>query len=296
MAARLEDVGAVADELYTVDPNDFVAARTDLVRRLRAAKQRDVAASVAKLRRPTPAAWAVNQLVRTQRGEVEDLVRLGEELRSAQERALGGAGGDELRHAARARRDAVAALTAGAARLLATRGGGVDAHLPGVAATLEAASLDADLGTTVLEGRLSTELEPPSGFGQLPFDVALPQAPAPAPEAPTVQEPAPEPPERRREVEAAERVVADARRHAEELAAAARAAAAAAGERRRAVEEAEADVDRLRTQLADAEHRLAVAGDEAATAAREALDADAAAARAADALDQADRRLRDAEA
>lgn len=284
-------VGGVADELYAVDPADFVAARTDLVRRLRAAKQRDVAAEVAKLRRPSPAAWAVNQLVRTQRGDVEDLIRLGEELRQAQERALGGAGGDDLRHAARARRDAVAALTAGAARLLATRGGGVDAHLPGVTATLEAASLDAALGAAVLEGRLSTELEPPSGFGELPFGVALPAAPTP-----TVDEPPPEPPERRQEVEAAEHAVADARGHAEELAAAARTASTHAGDRRRAVEEAEAEVDRLRRQLAEAEDRLAVARDEAGQAEQEALDADAAAVRAAGELDEAERGLRDAQA
>ncbi len=81
MAAEGPDgMEAVTEELYGLDPNDFVAARNDLVRRLRKAGERAVAAEVAKLRRPTPAAWAVNQLVRRHRAEVEELVRKGEEL------------------------------------------------------------------------------------------------------------------------------------------------------------------------------------------------------------------------
>ncbi|HEX3623412.1 MAG TPA: hypothetical protein VHT97_13950 [Acidimicrobiales bacterium] len=285
---------AVADELYRVDPADFVARRAELVRRLRADKERDVAGRVAKLRRPSPAAWAVNQLARDHRDDLEGLVRLGDDLRAAQTRALGGHGGADLRHAAQARRDAVAALTGAAARLLAQRGGGVDAHLAGVTATLDAASLDAGAGATVLAGRLSSELAAPSGFGGLAVD--LPDVVEPKPERDAEPGSAtPEPASRdRRDVEEAEQAVAAAGRRAEELAAAARAAAARASERRRVVEAAEADVAARRRQLDEAERRLADAAREAEDARRAAHDADAAAQAADEDLHAAERRLRDA--
>lgn len=281
----------IADELYAVDPAEFVPKRAELVRRLRAEKQRETAATVAKLRRPSPAAWAVNQLARRHRDELEGLVRLGEELRAAQERALGGAGAAELRQAARDRRDAVAALTGAAARLLAERGGGVDAHLPGVTATLEAASLDADAAATVLAGRLAAELEPPSGFGELPFDLSVVHRPEPALEPP--EPAAPAPPD---EVEEAERAVAEAARRADALAATARAVAGRAADRQRAVEDAETEVAAYRRRLDEAERRLADATSAAADVRQQVEDAESASAGAAAELEEAQRRLRQARA
>ena len=79
-----DGLAAATEELYALDPADFVGARTELVRRLRAGKQRELAAAVAKLRRPSPAAWAVNRLVRDERDGVENLVRLGEEGHTAE--------------------------------------------------------------------------------------------------------------------------------------------------------------------------------------------------------------------
>src|SRR4051812_17139068 len=52
------------DELYTVDPSEFVARRNALAKELRAAGDRDAAAEVSKLRRPTVVAAALNQLAR----------------------------------------------------------------------------------------------------------------------------------------------------------------------------------------------------------------------------------------
>jgi hypothetical protein len=282
------EVGEAADELYALDPADFVAGRTALVRRLRAEKRRDVAAEVAKLRRPTPAAWAVNQLARTRRAEVEALLGMGRDLRTAQERVLGGADAGVLRAATKARRDAVAALTAAAAGLLAARGAGVDAHLPGVTATLEAASLDPELGAAVVAGRLSTESEPPSGFGGLDVELAdIGSAPAPAPTEPEPAEP--EPDVRARD---AERALAAARDRARELAEAARSAAKRAERRAGALSDARAEVTRLRGRLEDAERDLATAEDEAAEAQQRHADAEAAAAEAADRAHEAEEQLR----
>ena len=126
---------------------------------------RPLAAEVAKLRRPTPAAWAVNQLARRHRAEVEELVRLGEVLRAAQDEAL--AGGEPATCARPAGPAGMPspAWPSGPRPLLDERGGGGGAHAGEVTATLEAASLDEEAGAAVLAGRLTDELQPPSGFG-----------------------------------------------------------------------------------------------------------------------------------
>ena len=276
---------AVTDELYAVDPADFVSARNELVRRLRQAGDRQLAAEVGKLRRPSPAAWAVNQLARRHRSDLEELVRLGELLRAAQDRALGGAESGQLRQAARARRDAVARLTDVATGILAERGGSPVAHAGEVAATLEAASLDAEAGAAVLAGRLSSDLQPPSGFGSLDLpavhaDVA-PQALPPPPEL--------EPDPHRRELEEAREEAAEATRRWEERSAQARAAVDRVGESRRSVRDAESEVARLEELLAEAERRLR-------RAVRDAEQAEDTAARAEEAADKAAGRLRAADA
>lgn len=275
------------DELYGLDPNDFVAARNDLVKRLKKEGDKGRAAEVAKLKRPTPAAWAVNQLVRRHRDEAEDLVRLGEVVRDAQDRALAGDDPGDMRQAGRARRDAVARLAERADRLLVERGGAAGAHAGDVTATLEAASLDAEAGAAVLAGRLSTELEPPSGFGL--FDLTV--APAPRPKPKPKPEPASEPETDERDERArreAEEAVAEARSRWEAQVAKAKEAVEKVSGSRKAVREAEAEISRLEDALSDAQRRLRAA-------ARDAELAEDSASRAEDTVDRAAERLRDAE-
>lgn len=271
----------VTAELYGLDPKDFVPARNDLARRLRKAGDRGAAAEVAKLRRPSPAAWAVNQLARRHRSEVEELVRLGEALRAAQDGALSGARPGDLRQAGRARRDAVSRLAATAEAFLEERGGGAGVHAREVAATLEAASLDAEAATAVLAGRLSEELRPPSGFGAFdPSDTVAPPAPRPAV--------SPDPDRPGRELQEAERAAAAARRQWEERTERARTALDRVAGARRAVEGEEGEIARLETQLTEAQDRLAAA-------ARDAEHAEDAASRAEDDVAKAAARLRDAD-
>ena len=269
------------DELYGLDPKDFVPARNELAQRLRKAGDRPLASQVAKLRRPSPAAWAVNQLARRHRDELEELVRLGEALRAAQHGALAGAEPGDLRQAARARRDAVSRLVGLAEALLEERGGGAGTHAREVASTLEAASLDAEAATAVLAGRLFDELEPPSGFGVLDAPVGEPRA---APKRVS----APEPESPGREVQEAEDAATEAKRRWEERSAQARAALERVAEARRAVEAEEAEVARLESLLADAQRRLR-------DAARDAERAEDVASRAEDAVAKAAARLREAD-
>jgi DNA repair exonuclease SbcCD ATPase subunit len=297
---RPDGLDEVTQELYGLDPKDFVAARNDLAKRLRSEKQRALAAEVAKLRRPSPAAWAVNQLAREHRSDLEELVRLGEQLRAAQDEALSGAASVDLRAAGRARREAVSRLAGMAEALLDQRGGGGAAHAGEVAATLEAASLDEDAAAEVLEGRLTEELRPPSGFGVFDVpDVAPPKPrvkPVAAPRPDEVEEAAdteePEESDRRARQEA-ETAVADARRRWEERTAQARKAVEAVDRCRQRVADAEADVARLEEQLADAQRRLRAAAHDAEAAEDKASQAEDAVAGAAARLRDADQRLAD---
>jgi hypothetical protein len=284
--ASEDALAELTGELYGVLPAEFVPARNALAKRLKTEGKRELAGAVGKLRRPTPAAWAVNQLSRNDRGSVEELLRRGEQLRAAQARALAGAPARELRDAGRARREALVAAAEAAVRFLAERGLGVDAHRQEIADTLDAASLDPQAAEAVLGGQLTSGLEPPSGFGDLEGSLAasLGTAPAPAAGSDAVSP----------ELAEAERAVARARRDAEELAARAEASAGRAERRRREVEDAEAEVARLERALHAARRHAQLAAEDAEAAERAAAEAREAAARAAAELDEAEARLREA--
>jgi hypothetical protein len=144
------------DDLYSIGPDRFVAERGALAKALRAEGRRDEAAQVAKLRKPSAAAWAVNQLVRARPDEIESLWEAGDALRSAQAELLAGRGDARvLRAAGDAVRDAVDALV-DAARGLGEELGG--ATLERVGETLHAAALDEDARAAVAGGRLAREL------------------------------------------------------------------------------------------------------------------------------------------
>ena len=95
-------------DLYGLPLDRFVAERGALAKSLRADGKRDEAAEVAKLRKPSVAAWAVNQLVRTQSREVKALFKAGDQLQRAQADLLAGKGdAGKLRAAAEREREAV---------------------------------------------------------------------------------------------------------------------------------------------------------------------------------------------
>src|SRR4051794_9069442 len=91
-----------ADELFALDPAEFVAMRNALVRTLKGRGDLDSAAEVAGLRKPPRSAWALNLLARTEPDRVADVL----DSANAVAAALHG-GGDELRGAQRAYTDAV---------------------------------------------------------------------------------------------------------------------------------------------------------------------------------------------
>ncbi|WP_327739878.1 hypothetical protein OG749_44505 [Streptomyces nojiriensis] len=77
------DVESVAVELYERLPSEFTAARDEYVARARMAGDRQLAASIAALRKPTVAAWTAGLLARRRPEEARSLIQLGEALRAA---------------------------------------------------------------------------------------------------------------------------------------------------------------------------------------------------------------------
>ncbi|MFF5532836.1 hypothetical protein ACFY71_10160 [Streptomyces cinerochromogenes] len=173
------DLDAVADELYGLRPEEFVAARDRRALDARKAGDEALAKEIGALRRPSLAAWVGNLLVRRQREEVEPLLELGEELRRAH-RELDG---DRLRRLARRQSEAIGALGRQARRLAAEAGRPVGEGVQReVEETLHAVLADPEAGRTWAKGRLVKPLSATFGFPQADESVL---ARRPAPQAAT---------------------------------------------------------------------------------------------------------------
>jgi hypothetical protein len=168
-----------ADELYGLALEQFIPERGALAKALRAEKRREEAAAVAALRKPSVAAWAVNQLVRSQGASLQELFAAGDELREAQARLLAGSGdGKALRAANERERAAVDELVQAARGLLSSDGHELSAAVvERVADTLHAAALDEAAREQVRAGRLERELRHVGlGLGESVFAPAAPAA------------------------------------------------------------------------------------------------------------------------
>lgn len=148
------------DELYGLAPERFVPERNALARELRRAGQRDEAAGVAALRKPSVAARAVNQLAREHKPQLRRLFEAGDALSQVQSQVLAGqADGRTLGEAAERERAAVSALVQEARELLVAEGQDPSATvLERVGETLHAAALDDAARAPVQQGRLEREL------------------------------------------------------------------------------------------------------------------------------------------
>jgi hypothetical protein len=170
-------VAAAAEELYGADPEAFTGRRGELAAAARAAGDRAAAKAIAALRRPTRAAWVVNQLARTDPGAPSRLTGLAAALRAAQEAR----NGPRLRELSAERGALVDALTA---RALAVAGV-ADPPPPlrlEVSETLTSALADPEVAAAFAAGTL-TRAAQWSGFGVLPADTEPGEEPRKAPRA-----------------------------------------------------------------------------------------------------------------
>jgi hypothetical protein len=181
--ANNDRVQAAADQLYAADPAEFTDRRSDLVAQARADGDQAAARAIGALRKPTRAAWVVNQLARADPDAVARLGRLGDELRAAESALDGG----KLRELSQTRRKLLGQLAR-----QALDGAGVtdppDALLQEVTGTLSAALADPEVAARVGQGQLAKSVQPAGfGFGLAAgdddgHDDAEPSAPPAAPD------------------------------------------------------------------------------------------------------------------
>ena len=167
------------DDLYGLPLDRFVAERDALAKRLRADGRRAEADEVKALRRPTVAAWGVNQVVRTQSRAARRLWEAGDALIEAQEALLGGRGeAKALRAASEGEREALDGLVAAARGLLSGEGRDLgEATIERVRETLHAAAIDPGSREDVAAGRAAKE-RAHAGLGAFGGVVAPSDAPA----------------------------------------------------------------------------------------------------------------------
>lgn len=261
------------DDLYGLPRDRFVPQRNALAKALRADGERDRAQEVAALRKPSLAAWAVNQLIRTRGREVEALFDAGDALRQAQSNLLEGRGdGDALREAVGGERDAVDELSELARGLLTSDGQELtQSTLDRVSETLHAAALDEDARAQVKDGRLERELRH-VGIGGLGAGAMTPAPPSRATKAaePSSKRARQRPTQTERAER--ERVQQEEREREERL----KAARLAEKDARRQAERAERELrnarqrrDRAAAALRESEDALSTAGERAEAAALE---------------------------
>ncbi|MDO3701246.1 hypothetical protein Q3W71_06065 [Micromonospora sp. C28SCA-DRY-2] len=156
----------LVQQLYSTPPDRFVAARDAAAAEARQAGDPKTAREIAKLRRPTVAAWLVNLLAHRRPELVADLAQLAEALRSAQRELRG----SRLRELSAQRRAVVGALVGEVRKLAAQTDGAPPAGklpLAEVEATLNAALSDTEVAEQVRAGRLLRAASY-AGFGEVP--------------------------------------------------------------------------------------------------------------------------------
>ncbi|MFD5148816.1 hypothetical protein [Streptomyces sp. NPDC058401] len=213
------DVESVAAELYAVRPSEFTSARDAYVAKARKAGDRDLAAAIAALRKPTVAVWTAGLPARHRPEEARQFLRLGEALRMAHRTLDAG----QLRTLSHDQHVVIGRLARTARSLAAEADQTVsEPVLNEVERILHAVLADPEVAARWAAGRLVQAPDPTSGFtGLEPQPGAAPPKPAgpapapqrtPAPGAGGGAEQA-----RRQRIEAAREELAEARAEADRL-------------------------------------------------------------------------------
>ncbi|HXW79824.1 MAG TPA: hypothetical protein VEJ84_10010 [Acidimicrobiales bacterium] len=244
------DLSTVADELYGLVPAQFTAVRDARAAAARRAGDRQLAAEIKGLKKPTTGAWLANLLVRERRDEIGHLLELGDELRRAQ----AGLAVDELRRLSQERHKVVANLRHEARELARDLSQPVsEAAALELETTLEAALADDAAAGALRSGRLTTGLR----YSGLGLSDLVSAAQAPPGEPPTVPQsasaPVPAQPGAKRH-EAGSRAPDDAPRAEAEKAL--RRAETTAEDAERDAKEHRHRVDALRAEVDRAHHQV----------------------------------------
>ena len=181
--------------MFEVSLKSFVEERKSLAAALRVAKRQDAAKRVLAMAKPTPAAWALNQVARKQAALLTAYLVTHDAQASAQ---IESAGREQIFATAHAERAAKKAIVDQAVSQLQADGQKVSkAVLDALPTTLHAAAMDPALRSVLIAGRLQTDVEV-ADFSTLALLAAsqgfAPVTTSPTPEAPAevVAAPAPQ--------------------------------------------------------------------------------------------------------
>ena len=264
------DLTGVADELYALRPEHFVARRDALAKEAKDGGDKDLAAAVKKLAKPTTAAWVVNMLARHEPDQVQQVLDLGASLREAQESMAG----EQLRELGRQRRQLTAAVTRQARSLAAELGEKVgESVATQVEETLHAAMVDEGAAAAVRTGMLVRPLAVTgTEAGDVAGSVAVPETlgadvvrrtPPPArskkPELTVVEDDS-------RAIEEAEARVTEAKAAADDAERRLDKARRKVQKREAKALQLQAELDELRRRVAEVEERLEVNEEQLAEA------------------------------
>ncbi len=274
MPAKRPNFDSEVDALFRRPLSEFIAARNALAGRLRKEGRAVDAERVKALAKPSTPAWAVNQLFWEKPKAFDRLVAVTERVRKAQS---GHGKNADLPALLDEKKEMTAALMTRATAMLAASGHAASLEvMRRISATLESLAVWGRTVGAPRAGRLTADLDPP-GFEALtafmggrkiePAKVLLFRAPK------SVEDPSARRARAREAVQAAERVLRDARRAAER----ADAALAKADARTAAMEAQKAEID---ARCAEAKAEAAAASSAAKKAAQAVADAERAVARA----------------
>ena len=155
------DLESATHELYGLTPTQFTAARNAKEADARKAGLPDVAAALKELRKPSAGAWLANLLVRERSEEIENLIELGDRLRTPK----GKLGGDEIRQVSKEKVDVASKLI----RFATSRASQLShpaspSALEELETTLDAGFADPQAAAQLRQGRLTRGLRY-SGLG-----------------------------------------------------------------------------------------------------------------------------------
>jgi hypothetical protein len=141
--------------LFAVDPAEFVAARDDLARQLKADGQRDESAAVKALRRPPVPVWALNRVARDDGDVIEALLTAAADAREAQDALLAGdVDRDALREALAQRRKAMHHVVHRAGEIVEASGRSPSAQQREIESALNAIVASDELSELLRKGEL----------------------------------------------------------------------------------------------------------------------------------------------
>ena len=169
------DLDEAVGELYGLHPDEFLSARRGLAAKAKADKETGLAKAIESIRKPTAAAWAINQLVRARPDDMERLVELAAGLHQAQEKMDGAA----MKTLGRERTTLIDELVRATGEVAKEGGGSLSMPVANqVRETFVAALATTAAAEAVGSGQLTRALSY-AGFGDVDLSEAT-AAPAPA--------------------------------------------------------------------------------------------------------------------